>query len=240
MTQNNPTQGNTGTGSGRLRDVVYDGIGDLLWDDANLSQSLGTVYRKVIDTASNTKRWYEGAKRPAGSASRFLRFAALGLISVAGLYPLVLTVIDGILARRSPSQQLPGLLTPAWASLAAGLAAVCYELNKISGVSSAYVRYQQTEVKVLQELHCFDFTWQLMRAAKEPTDQRDRAVKLLNVAQASVANVMSIMASETAEWALEFQQELANLDALISRAKTELDGGGKGTGTQGSGQQKST
>jgi conflict system pore-forming effector with SLATT domain len=112
----------------------------LKWDPQNCEESLKAVSHRIEQMAQQPINWYLDARRSKSRCARWLRMGAIVATALAGLLPLLAQIFI------AEGGQMP--FSPAWASVALGLAALFVAVDKFFGCSTAWMRFIATEHKI--------------------------------------------------------------------------------------------
>jgi hypothetical protein len=197
------------------KDLAPPRLDDLAWDDASREESLEKVRRQLVEDARVAADWYAGGRRRKKQFGLLSRFLAIVLVAVAGLFPIFVSIP---VTTDPPADTL----SPLWASLAVGLAALLVGLDRFMGWSSGWIRYITAELAIRGVLRDFEIDWQVRRAAwhgNAPT--AEQVAELLAVGREFALRVHTLVAEETAAWATEFQANLRQLDDAVRAAEVE-------------------
>jgi hypothetical protein len=124
---------------------------ELFWDEDHRRQSLDVVYKRAEDHATSAINWYLHAKRSKKNCAQYLRLGTIGSSAVAGLLPLLSQIYQNQLSS----------LSPAWTTIALGIAGVLMAIDKYFGCSNAWMRYITTEHHIRQALHEFQMDYDM-------------------------------------------------------------------------------
>ena len=136
--------------------------------------------------------------------------------SAAGILP-ILTMIFTTDGRPA--------FSPAWASVAIGVAAALVLLDRFFGSSTGWMRFIRTEMHLRQLYQEFEMNWERERAAWAGQDPSAEQVhQMLGRAMAFVTRVSEVVRRETEEWVLESRGTFRQIDeAASARADTQGD-----------------
>ena len=172
------------------------GSEELHWDDDHRRQSLNIVYKRAEDHALSAINWYLLAKRSKKNCAQSLRIGMIGSSAIAGLLPLLSQIYQ---------QQLSSL-SPAWTTIALGLAGVLMAVDKYFGCSTAWMRYIATEHRIRQSLHEFQMDYDMEQSKwTDNLPDSEQAQTMLGICKQFISNVDTIILQETNEWLVEFQ-----------------------------------
>lgn len=191
----------------------------LVWDENDPMGSLAALFRSTYETGLERIEWYRRNLKWKRIGSRFFRAAAIILIGIGSLLPLVVTASIGFgwNASRIPF---------AFGYVAFALAAGCLAYDKYVGLSTGWIRYIKTQLVLEAGLDRLRLDWISLIAkvqANKPTP--DQVQILLKRLQTFVRFVDAQVQQETDAWILEFQTSLAELaKAAQARADAQQPG----------------
>lgn len=207
----NASNSNPGT---ERRDVQPEASHILDWSPEHRRDSIHTVYRRAEKHALEAINWYLLSKHEKKLWAQLLRLGVIGLTAIAGLLPII-----------SEINKLA--LSPAWASVALGLAGVLLAIDKFFGCSSAWMRFIAAEHQIRQCLHEFQMDYELEQTGWEhaqPTTEQTQ--KILGRCKAFLYQVDAIIRQETDQWLAEFQDALKQIDNAAKTKPETRDVGG--------------
>ena len=176
---------------------------ELQWDEEHRRHSLDTVYKRAEDHALNAIDWYLHAKRSKKNCAQFLRIGMIGSSAVAGLLPLLSQIYQDQLSS----------LSPAWTTIALGVAGVLMAIDKYFGCSSAWMRFIATEHRIRQALHEFQMDYDLEQSRwSDNLPNSEQAQTMLSRCKAFISQVDTLILQETNEWLVEFQNAVKQKD----------------------------
>jgi hypothetical protein len=191
------------------------------WDSQNVSGYLEKIRAHVEEEATSATRWYFSSKNSKALWSRWLRLLAILLTSVAGLLPLVATLLE---------RGIPGISQLQWGlivSLLLGTSAGLLAFDHYFGFSSGWIRYVLTATGIQNALAEFRMDWQCLNANTSAPPTMEQILALIQRARAFLISVRGMVLDETKTWATEFQNNLAQLEKEVKaqyqeqRAKVE-------------------
>lgn len=184
-------------------------LGQLSWKPGAVEDSLGFVFQHVSENAEKAIKWYADGVRFKKIWARILRVLAILFVSGAGLLPMLAHIItrDG-----------KPLIPPVLASVFLLVAATIVLLDRFFGLSSAWMRYVPTELRIKQILKEFKMEWETKRAECDGEEPNSAQVQMmLSNAKAFVTEVDEIVRKETDEWVSQFQSVLTQLDKTAKK-----------------------
>ena len=191
---------------------------ELDWGPGQASESLSRVYKHASDQCHDAITWYLHSMHGKRRGAVAFRLGAIMAGSAAGILP-ILTMIFTTDGRPA--------FSPAWASVAIGIAAALLLFDRFFGSSTGWMRFIRTEMHLRQLHQEFEMNWERERAAWAGQDpSAEQVQEMLGRAMAFVTRVSEVVRQETEEWVLEFQSTLRQIDEA-SRARTETQGEGQ-------------
>ena len=188
------------------------------WNPSDVPGSLQKLHEYVEGEAAKAINWYFNSKASKALWSRWLRFLAIALSTVAGVLPIVITVWKG-----KDSGIQSGLLV----SLLLGVAAGIVGLDHFFGFSSGWIRYVLTATAMQAALEEFRMDWQLLSAHLSMPPSNDQILALLERARTFRTSIAGMVLDETKSWAAEFQTNLSQLErdvkAEFEQHRTKLE-----------------
>jgi low affinity Fe/Cu permease len=179
-------------------------LGFLDWRPEHARQSLEVVYQYVVGAALQAISWYLTARRPKRQWARRLRVAAIIMVAVAGIVP-VLSQIFGA----GSSVKIP----PAWATVALAIAVALVALDRFFGFSSAWARYMATGHAISAALNQFRLDWQQSSCQLTANALTQEDINsLLHLAKTFVRKTDDLVQAETAQWIKEFRETLTEVE----------------------------
>lgn len=169
------------------------------WEADKVAGSLVALYEWATVHTLAAVHWYLGKKRSKARASRWLRLAAILLVTAGGGFPVLVTTFGSD----------DSLLGVGYILLAA--AAGCLAIDRFFGISTAWMRYLTTELTLQRELQRFQVEWAKLSARCGPTLSIAEITEHLNLLGAYVDRVSDEMAAETKAWVEEFRGSLTEL-----------------------------
>jgi hypothetical protein len=179
----------------------------LTWDPANTPASLGQLRAYVENEAAKAIQWYFGSKGSKALWSRWLRFLAVSISTIAGLLPIVVSLLQ----RKYPDsigQIESGLVVSVLLGAAAGILA----FDHFFGFSSGWIRYVLTATSIQGALEEFRMDWELLSASSSSPPTNDQIMALVQRAKSFRVAIAGMVFEETKAWATEFQSNLAQLE----------------------------
>ena len=186
------------------QDLRPSELDSLDWSPEHARQSLEVVYQHVVGVASQAIAWYLAARRPKRRWAQRLRVAAIIMVAVAGVLP----VLSQIFSAGSSVQ-----IQPAWATVALAIAVALVALDRFFGFSSAWARYMATGQAISAALNQFRLDWQKsspkLLADKLTQDSIDH---LLDLAKTLLTKTDELVQAETLQWVKEFRETLTEIE----------------------------
>lgn len=171
------------------------------WDDSSRAESLEQLYQATVAQVQSSKDWYTRNIRGKKNWAQLLRIAALGLLGIGTIVPVLLDV--------SGLQGIPASITTLVLALGAG----CIGLDRFLGFSSAWMRFLTTEMTIKARLEAFKYEWeaeQIRWGGAPPT--MEQTLAMVNRCAALHNEVLALVRDETQMWVQEFQASLKALD----------------------------
>ncbi|MGH9449398.1 MAG: SLATT domain-containing protein [Terriglobia bacterium] len=189
------------------------------WDANDPMGSLAALFKSTYEKGQERIDWYTDNLRWKRFGSRFFRAAAIILIGIGSLLPLVVTAGIGLgwNVKRIPFS---------FGYVAFALAAGCLAYDKYFGLSTGWLRDIKTQLALETGLDRLRLDWIALIAkvqGNKPTP--DQVQDLLKRLQVFVQFVDALVQQETDAWILEFQASLAELArAAQSRMEAQKPG----------------
>jgi hypothetical protein len=196
------------------------------WDSTDARRaSIADLKHYAEREAAGAINWYWEKKVAKARASKLVRWSAIILTGLAGLFPIAKnawpnafpSLLSGSLAWMQPSN--PDLLV----SLFVGLAATLVALDRFGGFSTAWIRYVRTATD-LQRLLCeFRMDWAMLESRMKSVEDQSAVDAMIARVKELVATVRADVLQETQQWAAEFESSLAQMekDVQVRRAERE-------------------
>ena len=176
---------------------------ELHWDEEHRRHSLDVVYKRAEDHALSAIDWYLHAKRSKKNCAQFLRIGMIGSSAVAGLLPLLSQIYQDQLSS----------LSPAWTTIAIGVAGVLMAIDKYFGCSNAWMRFIATEHRIRLALHEFQMDYDFEQSKwMDNLPSSEQAQAMLSRCKAFISQVDTLILQETNEWLVEFQNAVKQKD----------------------------
>ena len=186
------------------RDIRPGELGSLDWRPEHARQSLDLIYQHVVDAALRAICWYRMARRPKRRWAQRLRVAAIIMVAVAGVLP----VLSQILGEGSSV-----VIQPAWATVALAIAVALVALDRFFGFSSAWARYTATDQAISAALNQFRLDWQKYSCQLPADGLSESGIgHLLDLAKALAKKTDDLVQSETLQWVKEFRETLTEIE----------------------------
>ena len=176
---------------------------ELHWDEEHRRHSLDAVYKRAEDHALNAIDWYLHAKRSKKNCAQFRRIGMIGSSAIAGLLPLLSQIYQSQLSS----------LSPAWTTIALGVAGVLMAIDKYFGCTNAWMRFIATEHRIRQALHEFQMDYDLEQSKwTDNLPTSEQAQTMLSCCKVFISQVDTFILQETNEWLVEFQNAIKQKD----------------------------
>jgi hypothetical protein len=169
------------------------------------------VYQHVVDYASLSITWYLDHRRPKKRWAQRLRVAAIVMVSVAGVLPVLSQIFNDTSSV---------IIQPAWSSVALAIAVALVALDRFFGFSSAWARYMATEKAIAAALVEFRLDWQQVNANIGTGGYtRDDIKAILDLAKAFTGKLDGLMGAETTQWVSEFRETLTEIERSAQKQR---------------------
>lgn len=176
-----------------------------MWDASNPSGSLEALFSAASGVGEERIRWYKDRACSLRFGSRLCRGAAIILIGIGSLLPLVTAA--GTALGWNPQNIFFG-----FGYVAFLLAAGCLGFDRFFGLSTGWLRFIKTQLVLEGGLDQFRFDWAaLLAKAAGPQPAPAQIQVLLKRLQVFVQFVNAQVQQETNAWILEFQTNVADL-----------------------------
>ena len=178
---------------------------NLVWDEANLENSLHGFFKYTIEKAEKYRKWYSDNALRNKNRARPLRWFTIVLFALGGIIPVLFQILSEFGWDR--------YLNPAWATVVIAAAGAILGFDKFFGYTSGWIRYRTTETTILAERDRLLYAWEFGKLAwegKPPTFKHAKEmVALLRDFSATISNNVR---EETQAWVAEFEGALRSLD----------------------------
>ena len=202
-------RGSKGNDPQQKDDIEFEMLPELSWAPEHRIASLDKVAAYAANQAESAIKWYLTKKKSKQWWARGLRLAAIVLVAVAGALPLIADLTEG------------AWLSSSWSAVVLIAAGTAIALDRFFGFSTAWMRYVATEMAIRQVLHDFLFDWEIRRSTWQKTEpDLQKATDALTAAKAFVAQINTMVKTETDDWVREFTSALAEIDRT-ARAQVE-------------------
>ena len=196
--------GSAKSGKGPSQDLRPADLASLDWAPWHARHSLDVIYQSVVEYASQSITWYLGARRSKKRWAQRLRVAAIVMVSVAGVLPVLSQIFNG-------SNSV--VIEPAWSSVALAIAVALIALDRFFGYSSAWMRYMATTKAISAALNEFRLDWQRASYQLEIGEpDQDGISDLLDIAKIFTRRIDDLVQAETRQWASEFRDTLTEIE----------------------------
>jgi len=166
-----------------------------------LDADLQAIANYLSEKAREASAWYQRAKARKKSISLPIRWGAVGLFAASGFVPIVDSAFPG------------GIELGKLGYVTAALAASLLGLDRYSGLTSGWVRYVTTDLRIQRALADFQMDWVIANSClhDDPEEVRCGQKRLVLLKQFN-QKIADLVATETLEWATEFQNALSALE----------------------------
>lgn len=205
-----------------LTALVIDATTD--WGDpAQAFSSIQTLHGKLLAKVEDAVGWYRCKRRGYRVWAKGLRGLATVLVVFGGLVPFLVLLGSGDDAPLKAVSINPNLGYLLFA-LAGGLLAI----NRYLGISSAWIRYIGTALKLEQAQEQFQLDWiqKLAAMGGEPKGTKD-VEALVAELRSFLDRINTIIHTETQTWAHEFERDLGLLEKAASNADAKTKPGAR-------------
>jgi len=175
-------------------------------DGSKVGKDLDELYGMVVKKADDSIAYYSQRKSPKRFWAQVIRFFSIVLLSLAGLVPLVDSVMP---LAEAPAQFDSGQV----ALLIAAIAAALLGMDKFFGFSSSWTRFILAELKLQKALDRFHMDWAMAEASPRDRDESSNdAVERLQLLRNFSMELSQIAEEETQVWISEYQSALVALE----------------------------
>ena len=185
------------------QDIRPAELDSLDWRPEQARKSLDVIYEYVVGVTSQAINWYLTARRPKKRWAQRLRVAAIIMVAVAGVLP----VLSQIFGSGSSVK-----IQPAWAAVALAIALALVAMDRFFGFSSAWARYMATGQAISAALNQFRFDWQKSTCQLGDQPTQESIDHLVGLAKQLVAKTDDLVQAETLQWVKEFRETLTEID----------------------------
>ncbi len=210
---------------------------DLQWDGSNVVASLEEIRRRTVDKVCDAISWYEQARQHRKNGSKAVRIGAILFAGAGAMCPILDATKVFTPVASSNGNLLLQIPLLNWAVIFFAIAAGLVFYDRMFGLSSGWIRYMVTQLKLKKTLAEFEYDWTiemvklhrsttLTAAARagtstgDGTGEADAVLQALQRLRKLAMEAHSQVESETNSWVNEFQQNLADLESKIN-ARTE-------------------
>ena len=180
-------------------------------------ETIAETYIKVIEQAKSASNWYKNNLRDKRRYSRGIRMISIILFGLGGIIPL----INALILENKGEYTILNL-----GYIAIALAGTLLLLDKFFGFSSGWIRYITTEMEITKKTKEFELRWKIETYGKNLADlPEEEAKELLRMLADFLLMVEEIIKEETSSWAMEFQNNMAELQKSINnKVETSMPG----------------
>lgn len=203
--------GSVRSGRAISQDLRPADLASLDWTPKHARQSADVIYQHVVEDASRSITWYLVARRSKKRWAQRLRVAAIVMVSVAGVLPVLSQIFNDTSSV---------IIQPAWSSVALAIAVALVALDRFFGFSSAWARYMATGQAISAALNEFRFDWQQASSqfvAGEPT--QDDIKTILDLVKAFTRKTDELIQAETMQWVSEFRETLTEIERSAQKQR---------------------
>ena len=167
------------------------------WQAPEVMTTLDALFRWVEAGAIDAYSWYLREKEKKSRASKVLRISAVVAIALGGTIPVLALILQ-------PH------LNAEWGFVALALGAAILLLDRAFGFSRSWARYVATGMEIKAVLNRAQLRWARRWATGSGTDRTAVAEALAEIEELAT-QVGDLIRQETAEWASEVHDSLAEL-----------------------------
>ncbi len=177
---------------------------NLTWTTDEATQSLQQVYRFVLNECDRAIRWYFAKRKSKRFLGYTFRSGAILALGISGLIP--------VLGEIYKSNGVPGI-SPAWATVALGVAAALVGFDHFAGWTTSWIRYLHAGQALAKLQSDFRMEWEKNRLATHDRSAEPTVLQeAIEECRRFLAQVHSEVVAETDLWAQEFQKALVEVD----------------------------
>jgi hypothetical protein len=161
--------------------------------------------------------WYHGKRKVKARVSTALRFAAIVLLVLGGLVPILKGSLSPDLIKRLPFDfGQSGYLLLA-------IAGGCVAMDRFFGYSSGWIRYMTTALALEKSLEEFRLEWARQLAKLRGAAPSDAQVdQLIVTCETFSLAIRGQVEQETKAWVTEFESNLAQLEKDLQAHADEV------------------
>jgi len=171
-------------------------------DDELLEDRL-TLFRHAESWAIEVIEWYLRRKRSKARWSRILRALSIILLVAGGLIPLT-------------DNASSGLVVAEWGYVLIALAAGCVAYDRFFGLTSGWMRFMSTQLRLQSLLRRFQHSWYGQAARVCSGEVGVRTADLDATVEQFYSEAARLISDETHLWAVDLEQELNRVDDVLS------------------------
>jgi len=165
-------------------------------------KSLDHLFIYVIDKINESINWYFDKRKSKRTVGLILRYSSIGLIALAGILPILITIFDTL------------KINPAWSAVVVGLAVFMIGIDKFGGFTSGWIRYVIAAQKLTEISEEFRFNWETTKLKLKDTSlNSDEIQTLAKTCQEFLQKAQSVVSEETQKWVAEFQSALNDIES---------------------------
>lgn len=205
---------------------IQSAVLSLRWDSAEARRaSIAQLKDYAEHEAADAIAWYWRNKAVKARASQLVRWSAIVLTGLAGLFPIAKNawpdtfkfLLGGQLLWMVPAN--PDLLV----SLFVGVAATLIALDRFGGFSTGWIRYVRTATE-LQRLLCeFRMDWATLESRLKSVEDQTAVEAMIGRVKEFVAIVRVTVLQETQQWAAEFESSLAQMEKDVQTQRVQRE-----------------
>jgi SMODS and SLOG-associating 2TM effector domain 2 len=177
------------------------------WDNSNPNESIDLLYNWTLEKSLLRINWYKKGSRKKKMGSQIIRAAAIILVGIGALCPL-LNATDVFGKDYDAIGQ--------WGYVVLALAATAVGYDKFFGLSTGWIRYISTQMTLERMMAEFQYDWVILQTKLNYQLSPDSILLSMQKFRDYTVQVESLVKQETDAWAAEFQNNLAELQKMLS------------------------
>jgi hypothetical protein len=177
---------------------------DLKWSNDDATTSLKQLYHFVNNECDQAIRWYFNKKQTKKIFGYVFRIGAIIAVAISGIIPILGEILE--------TGGVP-MLSPGWATVALGLAALFISLDRFGGYTSGWIRYIRTGQALNKLQSDFRIEWEKQMLILQADQSNLETVRqAVDKCKKFLAQVNAVICAETDQWAQDFQKILHELE----------------------------
>ncbi|MFN0241812.1 MAG: SLATT domain-containing protein [Planctomycetota bacterium] len=179
-------------------------LGALDWStDSGAQAALEAIKGYALALGESGVKWYADAKPSDKRFALWVRILVVFFSSVAALVPVL-------------SEWTNNAISPLLSTVALGIAATLFSLDRYFGFSKAWIRYTQAQTRIQSLMTRFHFEWESERACTTVSSQPCAKLQtLVAIASKYVADLRKVIEDETSAWVDDFRQSFSDLESKL-------------------------